>query len=79
LLPFAPPRLPRRLRYPVGAMWKQILMTLIAAGWAASPIDAIPDFVPLLGQMDDAAVVAIAAVFWWRWYKKRRTTAALAR
>jgi uncharacterized membrane protein YkvA (DUF1232 family) len=53
-------------------MWKQILTTLIAAGWVASPIDAIPDFIPLLGQMDDAAVVGIAVVVWLRWLKKRR-------
>ena len=60
-------------------MWKQILMTLIAAGWVASPIDAIPDFVPLLGQMDDAAVVGIVVVMWLRWMKKRRQSATLAR
>jgi len=60
-------------------MWKQILMTLIAAGWVASPIDAIPDFVPLLGQMDDAAVVGIAVVYWLRWMKKRRERTALVR
>ena len=60
-------------------MWKQILTTLIAAGWVVSPIDAIPDFVPLLGQMDDAAVVGIAVVVWLRWLKKRRNVRALAR
>ena len=54
-------------------------MSLLAAGWVASPIDAIPDFVPLLGQMDDAAVVGIAVVMWLRWMKKRRAKTALVR
>ena len=60
-------------------MWKLILMTLLATGYVASPIDAIPDFIPLIGQMDDAAVVGIAVVFWLRWLKKRRQTGALVR
>ena len=60
-------------------MWKQILMTLVASGWVASPIDLIPDFIPLVGQLDDAAVVGIAVVVWLRWLKKRRATTALAR
>ena len=51
-------------------------MTAIAAGWVASPIDAIPDVIPLLGQMDDAAVAGIAVVYWLRWWKKRRAAAA---
>jgi uncharacterized membrane protein YkvA (DUF1232 family) len=56
-------------------MWKQILMSLIAAGYTASPIDAIPDFIPVIGQLDDAAVIGIAVVFWLRWWKKRKRTA----
>ena len=67
------------MRYSESAMWKQILMTLVAAGWIASPIDAIPDFIPLLGQMDDAAVAGIALVYWLRWLKKRRNSTALVR
>ena len=57
-------------------MWKQLLMTAIAAGWVVSPIDAIPDVIPLLGQMDDAAVAGIAVVYWLRWWKKRRAASA---
>jgi uncharacterized membrane protein YkvA (DUF1232 family) len=44
------PATPRRVRY-----------TLLAAlGYFVLPIDAIPDFLPLLGFTDDAAVIAAA-------------------
>jgi uncharacterized membrane protein YkvA (DUF1232 family) len=33
---------------------------LLLAGYLASPIDLIPDFVPVLGYADDALIVAIA-------------------
>jgi uncharacterized membrane protein YkvA (DUF1232 family) len=32
----------------------------LAAGYLASPIDLIPDFVPLISRLDDLAVVVIA-------------------
>ena len=33
---------------------------LLLAGYLASPVDLIPDFLPGLGQLDDIAVVAFA-------------------
>lgn len=33
---------------------------LLAAGYVLSPVDLVPDFVPLLGQSDDALVVILA-------------------
>ena len=44
------PRLARRYK----------LVLLGAAAYLAMPIDLIPDFIPVLGQLDDALVVALA-------------------
>src|SRR6266568_417846 len=43
------PRIPRREKF----------LLLGAALWVASPIDLIPEFIPVLGPLDDAVVVAI--------------------
>jgi uncharacterized membrane protein YkvA (DUF1232 family) len=44
------PRVPRRAKVAV----------LIAAVWVASPIDLIPEFLPVIGPLDDIVVVALA-------------------
>jgi uncharacterized membrane protein YkvA (DUF1232 family) len=36
------------------------LLLLGAAVWIASPIDLIPEFIPVLGPLDDAVVAALA-------------------
>jgi uncharacterized membrane protein YkvA (DUF1232 family) len=43
------PRVPRRRK----------LVLLALAGYLALPIDLVPDFVPVAGQLDDAIVVAL--------------------
>ena len=43
-------RVPRRAKWPL----------LLLVPYLASPIDLIPDFVPVLGQLDDAVLVALA-------------------
>jgi uncharacterized membrane protein YkvA (DUF1232 family) len=43
-------RVPRRAKWPL----------LLLLPYLASPIDLIPDFIPMLGQLDDAAFVALA-------------------
>src|SRR5256885_8586502 len=44
----ADPRVPRRQKVLVGAL----------IGYLAMPIDLVPDFIPVAGQLDDAIVVA---------------------
>ena len=46
----ADPRVPRRARIAVG----------IALVWVLSPIDLIPEFLPVIGPLDDVVVVALA-------------------
>jgi uncharacterized membrane protein YkvA (DUF1232 family) len=43
------PRVPRRRK----------LLLLGLAGYLASPVDLVPDAVPVVGQLDDAVVVAL--------------------
>jgi uncharacterized membrane protein YkvA (DUF1232 family) len=44
------PRVPKRVKYEVAA----------AAAYLVMPFDLIPDFIPVLGQLDDVAVVGWA-------------------
>ena len=52
----ADPRTPRRAR------WLLVALAL----YLANPIDLIPDFVPILGQLDDVAVAALLLGLAWR-------------
>jgi uncharacterized membrane protein YkvA (DUF1232 family) len=44
------PRVPRSARVAI----------VVAGLWVASPIDLIPDFIPVIGPLDDIVVVALA-------------------
>jgi uncharacterized membrane protein YkvA (DUF1232 family) len=44
------PRVPRRRKLLLGAL----------VGYLALPFDLVPDFIPVVGQLDDALVVALA-------------------
>jgi len=44
------PRVPRRAKIAI----------LVAGVWVASPIDLIPEFIPVIGPLDDIVVVALA-------------------
>lgn len=44
------PRVPRRAKLAIG----------FAGLWVASPIDLIPEFLPVIGPLDDVVVVALA-------------------
>ncbi|MGN6306914.1 MAG: YkvA family protein [Mesorhizobium sp.] len=39
--------------------WYAKALALFVAGYALSPIDLIPDFVPVLGYLDDAIIVPL--------------------
>jgi len=62
----APPRAP----------WSALFSVLAALLYDVSPIDLIPDLIPLLGWFDDGVVTVVFAVVafasWRKWSKRRR-------
>jgi uncharacterized membrane protein YkvA (DUF1232 family) len=57
------PRIPRRRKLALAAV----------AGYLAFPIDLVPDFIPVVGQLDDAIVVALAL----GWFVRRADAAVI--
>ena len=47
------PRVPRRAKVALGLM----------VGYLAMPFDLVPDFIPVVGQLDDALLVAVAIAY----------------
>ena len=47
------PRVPRRAKAPL----------LLLLPYLASPIDLVPDFIPVVGQLDDALLLAAALAY----------------
>jgi uncharacterized membrane protein YkvA (DUF1232 family) len=45
-----------------GTPWYAKAMGLLVVGYALSPIDLIPDFIPVLGYLDD--VILLPALIW---------------
>jgi uncharacterized membrane protein YkvA (DUF1232 family) len=39
--------------------WSSRLLVLLGIAWVASPIDLVPEFLPLVGPLDDAIVCAL--------------------
>ncbi len=51
------------------ALLKRLLFTVGAGAYALSPIDLIPDFIPVLGLADDAAILAMLLYYWLTWLR----------
>src|SRR5690349_3105856 len=60
------PRVPRRAKVAI----------VIAGLWVASPIDLIPEFIPVIGPLDDIVVVALALRYAGRQVPREVLTAA---
>lgn len=43
--------------------WYAKALAVVVAGYAISPIDLIPDFIPVLGYLDDAVLLPIGIYF----------------
>ncbi len=43
------------------AKWKRAIIALLAFLYIVSPLDLIPDFIPVIGWLDDLGVLAWAA------------------
>lgn len=50
----------RLLRDPRISAWPKWIVPAAALIYTLSPIDALPDFIPLLGQLDDLSIIAVA-------------------
>src|SRR5438309_11615169 len=58
--------------------WSAKAVLLVAIGYLALPLDLIPDFIPVLGQLDDILLVALAMIITIRLVPAATFEAALA-
>jgi uncharacterized membrane protein YkvA (DUF1232 family) len=55
--------LARRLRADPRVPWQAKAAVVLAGLWVLSPIDLLPEFLPVIGPLDDVVVVALALRF----------------
>ena len=55
-------------RHPATPWWIRLL-ALIVAAYALSPIDLIPDFIPVLGYLDDLLLVPLGCGWLCAWHR----------
>lgn len=48
---------------------KRIFLSLLGGAYVLSPIDLIPDLIPVLGLADDAAVFLLLIYLWMTWMR----------
>jgi uncharacterized membrane protein YkvA (DUF1232 family) len=53
----------RRLRADPRVPWQAKAAVVLAGLWVLSPIDLLPEFLPVIGPLDDVVVVALALRF----------------
>ena len=52
-------------------LFKRLAATALVGGYALSPIDLIPDFIPVVGQMDDLGFLLLLLYYWYSYAKQR--------
>jgi uncharacterized membrane protein YkvA (DUF1232 family) len=52
--------LARRLRADPRVPWQAKAAVVVAGLWVLSPVDLLPEFLPVIGPLDDVVVVALA-------------------
>jgi uncharacterized membrane protein YkvA (DUF1232 family) len=50
----------RRLAADPETRWRDRVLLVALFAYLASPLDLVPDFVPVAGQLDDAVIIAVA-------------------
>jgi uncharacterized membrane protein YkvA (DUF1232 family) len=53
----------RRLRADPRVPWQAKAAVILAGLWVLSPVDLLPEFLPVIGPLDDVVVVALALRF----------------